>query len=60
VTAIPITGGGAVGFQIENVLAAVAATWALGITADLIRAGIELFGTEQAEEQGKKRKAQSA
>jgi cyanophycin synthetase len=60
VTAIPITGGGAVGFQIENVLAAVAATWALGITADLIRAGIELFGTEQAEEQGKKRKAQTA
>jgi len=59
VTAIPITGGGAVGFQIENVLAAVAATWALGITADLIRAGIELFGTEQAEEQGKKRKAQT-
>ena len=58
VTAIPITGGGAVGFQIENVLAAVAAAWALGISADLIRAGIELFGTEQAEEQGKKRKAQ--
>ncbi|WP_034297451.1 cyanophycin synthetase [Herbaspirillum sp. RV1423] len=60
VTAIPITGGGAVGFQIENVLAAVAAAWALGISADLIRAGIELFGTEQAEEQGKKRKAQMA
>lgn len=59
VAAIPITGGGAVGFQIENVLAAVAAAWALGITAELIRAGIELFGTEQAEEQGKKRKAQS-
>ncbi|ASU38578.1 cyanophycin synthetase [Herbaspirillum sp. meg3] len=59
VAAIPITGGGAVGFQIENVLAAVAAAWALGISADLIRAGIELFGTEQAEEQDKKRKAQT-
>src|SRR5450830_1073522 len=59
VAAIPITGGGAVSFQIENVLAAVAAAWALGISADLIRAGIELFGTEQAEEQDKKRKAQA-
>jgi len=59
VAAIPITGGGAVAFQIENVLAAVAAAWALGISADLIRAGIELFGTEQAEEQDKKRKAQT-
>ncbi|MFL9880385.1 cyanophycin synthetase [Herbaspirillum rhizosphaerae] len=59
VVSIPITGGGAVGFQIENVLAAVAAAWALDISADLIRAGIELFGTEQAEEQDKKRKAQT-
>ena len=59
VAAIPITGGGVVSFQIENVLAAVAAAWALGISADLIRAGIELFGTEQAEEQDKKRKAQT-
>ncbi|WP_016832604.1 Mur ligase family protein, partial [Herbaspirillum lusitanum] len=60
VDAIPLTENGAVAYQVENVLAAVAATWALGITADLIRAGIELFGTEQAEEQGKKRKAQTA
>jgi len=59
IAAIPITCGGAVAFQIENVLAAVAAAWALGISADLIRAGIELFGTEQAEEQDKKRKAQT-
>ena len=59
VTAIPLTGGGAVAFQIDNVLAAVAAAWALGISADLIRAGIELFSTEQAEEQDKKRKAQT-
>jgi len=60
VAAIPITGGGAVAFQIDNVLAAVAAAWALGISADLVRAGIELFGTEQAEEQGKKRKTQTS
>lgn len=60
VTEIPITGGGAVVFQIENVLAAVAASWALGISADLIRAGIELFGTEQAEEHGRKRKTLAA
>jgi cyanophycin synthetase len=60
VATIPITGGGAVRFQIENVLAAVAAAWALDISADLIRAGIELFGAEQAEEQNKERKAQTA
>lgn len=59
VAAIPLTVGGSVTFQIENVLAAVGAAWALGISADLIRAGIELFGTEQAEEQGKKRKPQT-
>lgn len=60
VTEIPITGGGAVGFQIGNVLAAVGAAWALGISSDLIRAGIELFGTEQAEEHVKKHKTLAA
>ncbi|MDY7578683.1 cyanophycin synthetase [Herbaspirillum sp. RTI4] len=51
IDAIPLTAGGTVDFQIENVLAAVAAAWALDLPADLIRAGIELFGTEQAAEQ---------
>ncbi|EJN05885.1 Mur ligase family protein, partial [Herbaspirillum sp. YR522] len=60
VDAIPLTGKGTVAYQVENVLAAVGAAWALGITPDLIRAGIELFGTEQAEEQGFTFKTQAA
>ncbi|MCA1323516.1 cyanophycin synthetase [Herbaspirillum sp. alder98] len=60
VDAIPLTEKGAVAYQVENVLAAVGAAWALGITPDLIRAGIELFGTEQAEEQGFTFKTQAA
>lgn len=54
VDAIPLTENGAVAYQVGNVLAAVGATWALGISPDVIRAGIELFGTERAEEQGLK------
>ncbi|MFL9925108.1 cyanophycin synthetase [Herbaspirillum lusitanum] len=52
VDAIPLTQNGAVAYQVENVLAAVGAAWALDISSELIRAGIELFGTERAEEQG--------
>jgi cyanophycin synthetase len=40
---VPLTHGGRVGFQIENVLAAAAACWALGIPAQTIRAGLEAF-----------------
>ena len=40
---IPMTANGAPNFQTENVLAAVAAAWALGISHDLIRAVIETF-----------------
>jgi len=39
--------------QIGNVLAAVGAAWALGISHDLIRAGIQTFGLEQAGAAGK-------
>ncbi len=38
VAAVPLTYAGRVAFQVENVLAAVAAGWALGISNDLIRA----------------------
>jgi len=54
VDAIPLTDNGAIAYQIENVLAAVGAAWALDISPDLIRAGIELFNGEQAQEQGLK------
>jgi cyanophycin synthetase len=33
--------------EIENVLAAIGAAWALGIEPDLIRIGIETFGFSQ-------------
>lgn len=43
VASIPLLNGGAASFQVENVLAAVGAAWALGLSHDLIRAGIETF-----------------
>lgn len=43
--AVPLTHGGRIGFQIENALAAAAATWALGIPCEVIRAGLESFQT---------------
>ena len=36
---VPLTHHGRVGFQVENVLAAVAAAWALGVALDVIRDG---------------------
>ena len=40
---VPLTHGGRVGFQIENVLAAVGAAWALKIPMKSIRSGLETF-----------------
>jgi cyanophycin synthetase len=40
---IPLTDGGQLGFQVENVLAATAAAWALGVGPELIRTGLETF-----------------
>ncbi|WP_394756459.1 cyanophycin synthetase [Rhodoferax sp.] len=40
---IPITHRGTVGFQVENVMAAVAAVWALGVTWDTITLGLSRF-----------------
>ncbi len=42
-TDVPITRGGAVGFQVENVMASVAAAWAVGISWDKIRVGLKTF-----------------
>jgi cyanophycin synthetase len=50
VAAIPLTHAGQDAFQVENVLAATGAAWALGLSLDLIRAGIESFGLDQADE----------
>lgn len=43
VASIPLLNSGAESFQVENVLAAVGAAWALGLSHDLIRAGVETF-----------------
>ncbi|MFO0907696.1 MAG: cyanophycin synthetase [Isosphaeraceae bacterium] len=47
---IPLTHHGRIGFQVENVLAAVAAAWTLGVPLDEIRAGLSSFtsSTQQA------------
>ncbi|AEK61157.1 cyanophycin synthetase [Collimonas fungivorans] len=43
ITTVPLIARSKDRFQVENVLAAVAAAWALDISHDLIRAGIETF-----------------
>jgi cyanophycin synthetase len=45
---VPLTHEGRVAFQIENVLAATAAAWALGIDPETIRAALESFEPEMA------------
>jgi cyanophycin synthetase len=40
---VPMTHGGAVSFQVENALGAAAAAWSLGLSHDVIRAGLETF-----------------
>jgi cyanophycin synthetase len=40
---VPLTCGGRIGFQVENVLAATAAAWHLGIPCEVIRVGLEAF-----------------
>lgn len=42
-SAIALTRSNKASWQLENILAAVAAAWALGLPAELIRAGIETF-----------------
>ncbi|MDP1653849.1 MAG: cyanophycin synthetase [Rhodocyclaceae bacterium] len=40
---IPLTRNGAIGFQVENVMAAVGAAWALGLDWNAIRLGLATF-----------------
>jgi cyanophycin synthetase len=44
---VPVTMGGTVGFQVENVMASVAAVWALGVDWETIRSGLAHFSTDQ-------------
>lgn len=50
---VPLTFGGRIGFQIENVLAASAAAWALEIDLDTIRASLESFTSEPSQVPGR-------
>ena len=43
---VPITRNGSVGFQVENVMASVAAAWAVGISWESICAGLKSFANE--------------
>jgi cyanophycin synthetase len=43
---IPITRGGAIGFQVENAMASVAAAWAAGLSWDAVRRGLASFAND--------------
>lgn len=43
---IPVTMGGAIGFQVDNVMASVAAAWALGLDWRIIRGGLASFNND--------------
>ena len=50
---IPITMGGMIPFQVENVMASVAAAWALGLDWDTIRNGLSSFSNDTHNAQGR-------
>lgn len=43
---VPLTHGGRIGFQVDNLLAAVAAGYWLGLSLDALRKGIETFSSD--------------
>ncbi|SFM16591.1 cyanophycin synthetase [Variovorax sp. OV329] len=45
---VPITRNGTIGFQVDNVMAAVAAAWAVGLDWDTIRSGLASFLSDSA------------
>ena len=50
---IPLTLGGAIGFQVENAMASIAAVWALGVDWDIIRHGLAGFSNDADNAQGR-------
>jgi cyanophycin synthetase len=50
---IPITMGGLIPFQVENVMASVAAVWALGLDWNVIRAGLAGFSNDSDNAMGR-------
>jgi cyanophycin synthetase len=52
-THMPLTYAGRVAFQVENVLAAVAAAWSMGVSAEILRAGVTTFDVGQVDAPGR-------
>jgi len=50
---VPLVHRGLVGFQVENVLAAAAAAWRLGVPLELVRLGLESFSAGTAGSPGR-------
>jgi cyanophycin synthetase len=50
---VPMTRGGRIGFQVENALAAVAAGWGLGLTREIMQAGLETFLADERQAPGR-------
>jgi cyanophycin synthetase len=50
---VPLTRGGRIGFQVENVLAATAAAWVLGLGLDDMHAGLASFASEVGQTPGR-------
>jgi cyanophycin synthetase len=43
---VPLSAGGRIGFQVENLLAAVGAAWVLNFDLDIVRAGVQSFASD--------------
>lgn len=50
---VPLTRGGAIGFQVENAMAAVAAAWGVGLSWDAVRRGLASFVNDTANAPGR-------
>ncbi len=52
-SAIPITRNGAIGFQVENAMAAIGAAWAMNMDWNVVRAGLSSFVNDAATAPGR-------
>jgi cyanophycin synthetase len=50
---IPLTHNGAIGFQVENAMAAIGAAWALGIDWDVVHAALKTFVNDTSSAPGR-------
>ncbi len=51
--AVPMTMGGAIGFQVENAMSAAAAAWTLGVPFQIIRHALETFSANPTKAPGR-------